>query len=82
MKKDEKNAVVRQTPAQANCYLADPHEFVVVEEGVPFHGQCGDSEGQYRGLLKQAEAAANASNFTNDAEQHPNVDRAKRPHTP
>jgi hypothetical protein len=80
--KDQKNTVVNQTKAQANCYLADPRDFVVVEEGIPFHGQCGDSEAQYRGLLKQGEVAANASNFTKAMEVHPNVDRAKKPHTP
>jgi hypothetical protein len=82
MKEIEKDTVVSQTKAQANCYLADPRDFVVVEEGVPFHGQRGVTEGQYRGLVKQGEAAANASNFTKALEVHPNVDRAKKPHTP
>jgi hypothetical protein len=77
---EEKDTVVSQTKAQANCYLADPRDFIVVEEGVPFHGQCGDSEAQYRGLVKHGEAAANASNFSK-AEVHPNVNRAKKPHT-
>jgi hypothetical protein len=77
--KDEENAVVNQTKEQANCYLADPRDFVVVKGGVPFHGQRGDTEGQYRGLLKQSESA-NASNFTKAMEVHPNVDRAKKPH--
>jgi hypothetical protein len=80
--KDEKNAVVNQTKEQANCNLTDPRDFIVVAGGVPFHGQHGDTEGQYRGLVKQGEAAANASNFTKAMEVHPNVERAKKPHTP
>jgi hypothetical protein len=79
--KDEKNAVTHQTKEQANCYLADPRDFEVIKAGVPFHGQHGDTEGQYRGLLKQSEAA-NASNFTKAMEVHPSVDRAKKPRTP
>jgi hypothetical protein len=81
MKENEKNNVVSQTKAQANCNLTDPRDFVVVEESVPFHGQHGDTQAQYRGLLKQSEAA-NASNFTKAVEVHPNVNRAKKPHTP
>jgi hypothetical protein len=80
--KDEKNAVVSQTKAQANCNLTDPRDFEVIEAGPPFHGQCGESDAQHRGLVKLGEAFANASNFTKAAEQHPNVDRAKKPHTP
>jgi hypothetical protein len=79
--KDEKNAVVSQTKAQANCNLTDPRDFIVLAEDVPFHGQHGDNAAQFRGLLKQSEAA-NASNFTKAMEVHPNVDRAKKPHTP
>jgi hypothetical protein len=80
--KDEKNTAVNQTKRQANCYLADPRDFVVVEGGVPFNGQCGENAAQYRGLLKQGEAAANASNFSKAMEVHPNVDRAKKSHAP
>jgi hypothetical protein len=80
--KDEKNSVIYQTKEQANCYLADPRDFVVVEEGVPFHGQCGDSDSQYRRLLSKGEVAANASTFSEEMEEHPDVNSAKRPHTP
>jgi hypothetical protein len=80
--KDEKNSVVDQTKEQANPYLADPRDFVVLEEGVPFHGQCGDNQREYQHLLNHGEAAASASNFAEDAEQHPSVDNAKKPHTP
>ena len=55
---------------------------MVVEGGVPFNGQCGENAAQYRGLLKQGEAAANASNFSKAMEVHPNVDRAKKSHAP
>jgi hypothetical protein len=80
--KDEKNSVVDQTEEQANCYLADPRDFVIEEEGVPFHGQCGDNQREYQKLLKGGEVAANASNFTENGEEHPNVNRAKKPRTP
>jgi hypothetical protein len=81
MKEKEKDTVVSQSKTQSNCYLANPRDFIVVAASVPFHGQHGDTEGQYRGLLKQSEAA-NASNFTQAMEVHPNVDRATKPHTP
>ena len=81
MKEKDRDTVVRQSAAQSNCNLTDPRDFVVVEEGVPFHGQRGDTEARYRGLVKQGEAAANASNFTKGMEVHPNVDRTKRSHT-
>jgi hypothetical protein len=82
MRENEKDTVVSQTKAQANCNLTDPRDFEVIEAGAPFHGQRGDSEAQRRRLLKQGEGAANASNFSKKMEEHPSVDRAKKPHTP
>lgn len=78
----EKNTLVEPTPEQNNPYLADPRDFVVVEDGVPFHGDCGDDKAQYRRLLQQEKAAANASNFTEEGEEHPDVNRATKPRTP
>jgi len=80
--KNEKNTLVSMSENQMSPGLCDPRDFVVVEEGVPFHGQCGDNQGQYRKLVRQGELSANASGFTEDAEEHPNVNRAARPHTP
>jgi len=76
----ERNTVAELTPEQSNPYLARPDQFEVIE-ALPFHGQCGENQREYQKLLKRGEAAANASNFT-DAEVHPNVDTAKKPHTP
>jgi hypothetical protein len=72
----EKNARVELSPAQSNPSLARPEDFVVVEDDLPGHGQCGNNQREYRKLL-----AVNASNST-DAEEHPNVNTAKKPHTP
>jgi hypothetical protein len=63
---------VELTPEQTNPYLARPDQFEVIE-ALPFHGQCGENQREYQKLLKQGEAAANASNFADDAEVHPNV---------
>jgi 16S rRNA G966 N2-methylase RsmD len=78
----EKNTLVELTPEQTNPYLARPDQFEVVEADPPFHGQCGENQREYQKLLKHGEAAANASNFADDAEVHPNVNTAKKPHTP
>ena len=76
----EKDTLVKLTPEQSNPYLARPEEFEVIE-ALPFHGQCGENQREYQKLLKQGEVAANASNF-DDAEVHPNVNTAKKQHTP
>jgi|HubBroStandDraft_6_1064221.scaffolds.fasta_scaffold419373_2 hypothetical protein len=78
----EENTLVELTPEQTNPYLARPDQFEVIEADLPFHGQCGQNQREYQKLLKRGEVAANASNFANDAEVHPNVDTAKKPHTP
>jgi len=52
-----------------------------MEAETPFHGQCGDSGAEHQKLLSQGEVAANASNFTAQGEQHPNVDTAGKPKT-
>ena len=77
----EKNTLVELTPEQSNPYLARPDHFEVTEADLPFHGQCGKNQREYQKLFKRGEIEANASNFANDAEAHPNVDTAKKPHT-
>jgi hypothetical protein len=76
----EKDTLVKLTPEQSNPYLARPEEFEVIE-ALPFHGQCGEDQREYQKLLKRGEVAANASNFADDAEVHPNVNTAEKPHT-
>jgi hypothetical protein len=76
----EKNTLVELTPEQTNPYLARSEQFEVIE-ALPFHGQCGENQREYRKLLKHGEVAANALSFVSDAEVHPNVNTAKKPHT-
>jgi len=78
----EKNELCELSAEQQNPYLCDSRGWEVMKDGVPFHGQCGDNPRQYRKLLRDGERVANASNFTEDAELHPNVNRAGKPHTP
>jgi len=47
----------------------------------PFHNQCGSSEAEYKKLLREGEDAANASDFDDNAEEHPNVNNAGKPRT-
>jgi len=78
----EKNELCEMSAEQQNPYLCDSRDWEVMKDGVPFHGQRGDNPRQYGKLVLQGEAAANASEFTEDAEEHPNVNRAGKPHTP
>jgi hypothetical protein len=67
---------------QSNPYAADPRDFVVLEAGesadlaTPFHGQCGSTNAEYERLLRQGELCANASDFAEQGERHPDVNRA------
>jgi hypothetical protein len=54
MRKDN-DTLTKQTPSQSNCYTASPEDFEPMGDGVPFHGQRGDSEGEYQKLLKLAD---------------------------
>ncbi len=78
----EKNKLCEMTAEQQNPYLCNSHDWEVMKDGVPFNGQCGDNQQQYRKLLRQGETAANASDFNEDAELHPDVNHAGKPHTP
>jgi hypothetical protein len=49
---NDKDTLTKQTPAQRNPYTANPADFEVEGDGVPFHGQRGESEGEYQKLLK------------------------------
>jgi hypothetical protein len=84
MKKQE-NELATLSPSQSNCYAADPRDFVVIEAGegaapkmaTPFHGQRGSTHAEYERLLRESERCANASDFAQQGEQHPNVNRAR-----
>ena len=85
--KNQKNELATLSPNQSNCYATDPRDFVVIEAGesggpLPFHGQCGSTDAEYEKLLREGEAAANASPFTKQGEGHPDVNHAAPPHTP
>jgi hypothetical protein len=54
--RNDKDTLTKQTPAQSNPYTTSPTDFEVEGDGVPFHGQHGDSEAEYKKLLKQADA--------------------------
>lgn len=83
----QKNELATLSPNQSNCYAADPRDFAVLEAGTasamsaPFHGQCGDTNAEYERLLREGERAANASNFREVGEAHPDVNKAGTPRT-
>lgn len=78
----DENKLCEMSAEQRNPYLCDSRDWEVMKDGVPFHGQCGDNRRQYGKLVRQGEAEANASESTERAEEHPNVNRAGKPHTP
>jgi hypothetical protein len=78
----EKDTLVPMSKNQMSPGLCDPRDFEVIEEGVPFHGNCGRTAAEYKNLLREGEEAANASDFDENAEQHPDVNHAGKPHTP
>jgi hypothetical protein len=83
----QKNELVSLSKNQSNPYLCDPRDFVVIEAcevpkmSMPFHNQCGSTTREYRKLLREGEDSANASDRVDETEQHPDVNRAGRPHT-
>lgn len=86
--KSQKNELATLSAQQSSPGLADPRDFEVMEAGdggkmsEPFHGQCGSSKAEYAALIREGEVRANASNFTDEGEVHPNVNRAAKPRTP
>jgi hypothetical protein len=84
----EKNQLVEQSPAQSDTNLCNPRDFEVIEAGeaptmrTPFHNQCGKTDAEYQRLLRQGEEAANASDFNDDGELRPDVNRSGKPRTP
>jgi len=84
----EKDTLVPMSKNQLSPGLCDPRDFEVIEAGevpkmrTPFHKQCGSTEAEYRKLLREGDKAANASDREDQTEQHPNVNRAGKPHTP
>lgn len=78
--KSEKDSLVPMSENQLNPYLCDPREFEVISDGQPFNGQCGANEREYNSLIKESEKVNAKSPFTAEAEVHPDVNRAGRPH--
>ena len=81
--KSDKNVLMGDVMSknQMNPGLADPRDFEVIEADTPFHKQRGNNPAEYKKLLRQGEEAANASNFSEQGEVHPDVDRSGPPHT-
>jgi hypothetical protein len=87
--KNQKNELATLSPNQSNPYAADPRDFVVMEAdesaapkmATPFHSQCGSTAAEYEKLLKQGELCANASEFSDTPEVHPDVNNAAAPKT-
>ncbi len=87
--KTQKDTLCQMGKNQMSPNLCDPRDFEVMEAGdraspkmsAPFHNQCGRNSSEYKALLRDGERAANASNF-NEAEIHPDVNNAGKPHTP
>ena len=81
--KNQKNELATLSPNQSNPYAADPRDFVFIEAGesaapkmaTPYHGQCGSTDAEYERLLRDGERCANASDFAEQGEQHPDVNR-------
>jgi hypothetical protein len=79
--KTERNTLTPMSKNQLSPGLCDPRDFEVIEAGVPFNGNCGNTEAEYKKLLRDGERNANASDFA-AAEEHPNVNDALKSHTP
>lgn len=73
--KNQKNELATLSPEQRNPYLCDPRDWEVVENGVPFHKQCGSNEREYKQLLAESEKG------NIEGEVHPDVNRAGKPRT-
>jgi hypothetical protein len=78
--KNEKDEVISQTPAQANCYLARPEDFKVEQER-EFGGQRGDSDRELKTLLAAADSKGKPR-ISDEGQDLPTaVDDATKPHT-
>lgn len=84
MKINQKNELATLSPQQSDCYTADPRDFEVMEAdesaapkmATPYHGQCGSTNAEYEQLLREGAIRANASDFSETPEIHPNVNAA------
>jgi hypothetical protein len=77
---------IEPTANQMDCNLASPFDFEVTRNdesscGVPFHGQCGRAKREYDRLLAGGEELANASDFSEEREERPDVNQAGKPKT-
>jgi len=79
--KIDKDTLVPMSKNQMSPGLADPRDFEVMEADTPFHKQCGSTDAEYQKLLRQGAEAANASDFSEQGEEHPNVNYAAAPKT-
>jgi hypothetical protein len=79
---------IEPSDAQNSPNLCDPRDWTITHgdeyEGSyrEFGGQCGKTKVEYQKLLREGELCANASDFDENAEQHPDVNRAGKPRTP
>jgi len=79
---NEKDQLFEQTQQQRNPYLARPEDFVVSkpseihDRDLPFDGHRGDSDREYRELLRQG-----APSLNKGIDLPTEVDRAGPPHT-
>jgi len=84
--KSQKNELCTLSENQTNPYLATGSDFQITHDEFDdygeFGGQCGASKAEYEKLIAHGKRAANASNFAEVAEVHPNVDDAYAPKTP
>ena len=78
---------IEPSDAQNSPNLCDPRDWTIIRgdeyDGYgQFSGQCGRSKSEYERLIRQGERMANASEFCEEAETHPDVNRAGQPNTP
>ena len=81
---NQKNQLATLSPQQTSPNLCDPRDFEVIEAGesaapkmsTPFHAQCGSTDAEYQRLLREGGRSANASDFAEQGEEHPDVNDA------
>ncbi len=88
-KNKEQNKVIEQTEAQRNPYIVRGQDFTVTPANefsssyVPGHAQCGYTEAEYKRLLEESSATANASPITGKGQSRATeTDDSGSPHTP
>ncbi len=79
--KSENNQVIKLSRAQSDPYVALAEDFPIVEDGTPFHAQCGSNKREYESLLKESEKLNTKSPFTGTAPRATSVSDAGKPHT-